>query len=295
MQPNGDEPIPQVKKPRAQHLWLRLAIYLALGYVIWCTALYFYQDQLMFPIDRAPAPLPRPVRGNIVVMTLDLDSGKQVESWFMPAPGTSTDHPAPVVIFFHGNAELIDYQDDIVRNYHRLGISVLLPEYRGYGYCGGSPSQEAIRKDCVRFYDKLIERAEVDPSRIVFHGRSLGGGVACDVATQRKPAVLILQSTFASAAQMAHGYLAPEFLAKNPFRNDRVVTQLDIPLLIFHGTHDGIIAVRHGRRLRDLAPDAVYIEYDCDHNDWPGLGNEQRFWDEIEKFLSKTGILMKGI
>jgi len=253
--------------------------------------MYCIQDRIVFPVDQAPAPLPRPVRADIVVTKLDLDSGEQVESWFLPAAGVSAHKPAPVVMFFHGNAELIDYQDDIVRQYHELGISVLLPEYRGYGHSGGSPSQDAIREDCVHFYDKLIERADVDASRIVFHGRSLGGGVACDVATQRKPAGLILQSTFASAAEMAHDYLTPSFLAKHPFRNDRVVSGIGIPLLIFHGTRDTIIPVHHGRHLRDLAPGAVYIEYDCGHNDWPGRGNEQRFWDEIKDFLSQSGIL----
>lgn len=290
-EPSSVEQTPSSPKPGYQRLWFRLAAYIVLAYVVWCAALYFYQDRIVFPIDQTPAPLPRPVRGNIVVTKLDLDSGGQVESWFLPAPGASADHPAPAVVFFHGNAELIDYQDDIVRHYHQLEISVLLPEYRGYGHCGGWPSQKAIREDCVRFYDNLIERADVDTSRIAFHGRSLGGGVACDLAMLRKPAVLILQSTFASAAQMAHDYLAPSFLAKHPFRNDRAVVQLGIPLLIFHGMHDPIIALHHGRRLRDLVPDAVYIEYDCGHNDWPGRGNEHRFWDEIRNFLSKTGIL----
>jgi len=285
---------PPSKKPGYQRLWLRLAAYIVLAYVSWCATLYFYQDRIVFPADQAPPPLPRPMTGDIVVTKLDLDSGESVESWFLPAPQATADHPAPVVVFFHGNAELIDYQDDIVRQYHRLGISALLPEYRGYGHSGGTPSQEAIREDCVRFYDKLLERADVDRSRIVFHGRSLGGGVACDVATRRKPAVLILQSTFASVAEMAHDYLAPAFLAKHPFRNDRVVARLGIPLLIFHGTRDPIIAVRHGRRLRDRTPDAVYIEYDCGHNDWPGRGNRQRFWDEIRNFLSETGILAEG-
>ena len=37
------------------------------------------------------------------------------------------ENPAPAVIFFHGNAELIDYQDVIIRGYHRLEYSVLLP------------------------------------------------------------------------------------------------------------------------------------------------------------------------
>lgn len=232
-----------------------------------------------------------PLTDQMVIHTLEFAPNARVEAWFVPALGVDSDHPSPAVIFFHGNAELIDYQDHIVRRYHAMGISVLLPEYRGYGLSGGTPSQEGIRSDCVKFYDWLIQRPGVDASRIVFHGSSLGGGVACDLATQREPAALILQSTFASVASMAHGYGVPSFLAKHPFRNDLYVAGSDVPKLIFHGCRDEIIPIAHGRKLRDLAPNALYIEYDCGHNDWPGRSNTEAAWGAIRSFLVGAGIV----
>ena len=56
------------------------------------------------------------------------------------------------------------------------------------------------------------------------------------------------------------------------------------------GTHDPIIPVTHGRALRDLAPDAVYIEYNCGHNDFPG-SNEESYWNEIKIFLLRCDII----
>ena len=75
---------------------------------------------------------------------------------------------------------------------------------------------------------------------------------------------------------MAHGYAAPEFLCRHPFRTDEIVQDLDVPVLIVHGTQDRIIPVEHGRRLHELAPAAAYLEYDCGHNDFPGPGKGKR-------------------
>lgn len=222
---------------------------------------------------------------------MDLASGGSVEAWFFPAPSATPEHPAPAIIFFHGNAERIDMLAGVARTYRQLGCSVLLPEYRGYGRCAGGPSRQAIRDDMIRWYDRLCERDDVDKTRIVFIGHSLGGAVAADLAVQRRPAAMILQSALVDLVAMAHSRLLLGFLVKNPFRTDLAVARLDCPLLICHGTHDRLVPIGHARRLRDVAPKARYVEYDCDHNDFPGAGNEAAYWGEITTFLTKNGIL----
>jgi uncharacterized protein len=271
---------------------VRIAAVLVLFYAAWCVAMYIYQDQLLFPADMAAPPLPLGYQGKTTIeMNLDLPSGGSVVAWFLPAPGVTPDSPGPVVVFFHGNAEIIDHQHDMVEGYHRLGCSILLPEYRGYGRAGGKPGEEAIVADAVHFYDELIKLPEADKSRIVFHGRSLGGGPAAQLAARRTPRALILESTFSSVAAMAAKYGCPSFLAKSPFRTDRVLESLDVPVLIFHGSDDDIIPVSHGRRLRDLARRGTYIEYGCRHNDFPGADNEEAYWNEIAAFLRRSAVI----
>ncbi len=273
---------------------LRGVAYVLLGYVAWCAALYFWQDRLIFPADVAGAPLPGEPRPPAETLTLPIAGGKEVVAWFAPAPGTGLGAPAPMVIYCHGNAELIDFQDFVLAGYRRLGVSVLLPEYRGYGRSAGQPSQTAIVEDIVAFRDLLAGRPDVDASRIILHGHSLGGGVAAQVAVRRRPAALILQSTFTSLSSFSSRYLAPSFLARHPFRTDRVLPTLDVPLLIMHGTRDEIVPVAHGRRLRQLAPGAAYMEFDCGHLDMPGDGNQQAYWELIGRFLSENGILRES-
>ena len=251
------------------------------------------QDKLVFPADMAPEPLAAAYQltQGTSLLQVDIETGGAVEAWFLPAPAASAGNAAPTVVFCHGNAEIVDYHDAIVSGYHRLGCSVLLPEYRGYGRSAGTPSEKGIVADAVRFYDQLIERDDIDASRIVFHGRSLGGGVAAQLAARRTPAALILESTLTSVAIMAHTYFAPTFLARHPFRTDRVVAEIDVPVLIFHGTRDRIIPVVHGHKLRQLAAGAAYVEYDCGHNDFPGRGNHDAYWNEIADFLTNAGVI----
>lgn len=281
---NPEAPTPKLPRRR----WVRAVRFILIAYGAWCAVLFLGQDWLIFPAGMAGAPQPQTAIPGTTVITLEIENGERVEAWFLPAPGCDSAHPAPVVIFFHGNAELIDYQQDLVGGYHRLGCSVLLPEYRGYGRSGGRPSQPAIGADAVRFYDIVVERGDVDASRIVFHGRSLGGAVAADLATHRTPAGLILQSAFTSMAAMANHFWVPGFLARHSFHTDRVVQSLDVPLLIFHGTSDHVVPVTHGRRLHDLATDSAYIEYPCGHNDLPGLAHSDAYWHAIEKFLAQA-------
>jgi len=275
-------------RSKVRRIIARGVVFAAALYVLWCGTLYFYQDKLLFPADLAPDPLPLLYDATTEEISFELEDGGSVVAWFIPAIDLKQGDSAPVVVFFHGNAEIIDYQSTAVEGYRRLGCSVLLPEYRGYGRCGGKPSEKGIVVDAVQFYDELVKRPDVDASRVFFHGRSLGGGPATQLAARRKPSALILESTFSSAASMASEYWAPWFLVSNPFRTDRVLEGLDVPILIFHGSRDDIIPVSHGRELRDIARQGTYVEYDCRHNDFPGRDNEETYWKDIERFLVKN-------
>jgi fermentation-respiration switch protein FrsA (DUF1100 family) len=212
-----------------------------------------------------------------------------VESWFLPGEGVSPGNPGPVVLFAHGNAELIDYWPEDLSWYRNKGISVFLPEFRGYGRSRGSPSQKAITEDFLKFYELLIERPDVYKSRIVFHGRSLGGGAVCTLAEKHPPAALILMSTFTSIVDMSRGFLVPGFLIKDPFKNIEVVKKLDIPILIIHGRHDDIIPYQHAERLHAAAKNSTLITYESDHNNCPP--DWAVFWKDVEKFLKGAKLL----
>ena len=264
---------------------------LACGYLVWCGLLYVTQTRMMFPRDLVPemntAPPPE-----ATVLTRGVAAGT-VHAWFLPAPGVSADDPGPAAIFFHGNGERIEMAGDAPALYHPLGVSVLLVEYRGYGDAAGTPGQDAIRADAVFFRDRIADRPDVDAERIVYHGRSIGAAVAADLARERRPAGLVLQSPFTRTAAMAWRYGVPPFLVAHPFRTDAALRRLDgVDVLLFHGSADGIIPVSHSRRLARIAgDDAELVTYDCGHNDFPGTGNVEDYERRIAAFLDRAGVV----
>ncbi len=279
-------------RPVYARFWFRLPLYLLAAYCSWLAGLYLLQDSMIFPTDMIPPAANEPDMGNGRMLQIQIDDG-QVEAYLCLAPSATAADPAPLALYFHGNAELIDHQGDIAATYLDRGISVLLVEYRGYGRSAGKPSQEGIVADAVRFYDEITKLPEIDKARIIFHGRSLGGAVAAQLAAQRKPAAMILESTFYSVQSVAKSYGAPGFLARHPFRTDRVVASIDIPILIFHGSHDNVIPTWHSRNLKKLAPHAEYAEFPCGHNDFPGAGNYGEYKQRIDRFLASAGLLMQ--
>lgn len=234
------------------------------AYAVGCS----FQERLIFPRDYAAAHA-RPVPRGAQSLWISAADGVAVEAWFIPAPAASPERPAPLVIFFHGNAELIDTNVDIANLYCPWGFSVLLAEYRGYGRSRGEPSQAAIVADMQQFHDLMATRPDIDPTRIVYHGRSLGGGVAGALAAARPPAALVLESTFTSLAAVARSRGLADPLCRHPFHTDRVLPTLARPVLLLHGVDDTLIPPSHARALHALVPGSTLVELPGHHNDFP--------------------------
>lgn len=195
----------------------------------------------------------------------------------------------PLVIFFHGNGEVIDFLPGQAEGFRKLGLGVLLVEYPGFGRSSGKPTERSITETAVAAYDAVLQREEVDPKRIILFGRSLGGGAACALAARRPSAALILQSTFTSTRPFARAFFVPGFLARDLFDNAKVLTAYRQPVLLFHGSRDSTVPPEHSRKLQRLAPHARLVELPCDHNDFPPDWRE--FYQFISLFLKDADVI----
>jgi hypothetical protein len=257
----------------------------ALAYVAWLTILYFLQDQMIFPgckLRQAGDSFPKPADAES--LWIDAAPGVRVEAWFLPGAGPTPEKPGPLVVFAHGNAELIDDGPPFLQTYREWGLSVLLVEYRGFGRSGGTPTEAGIVADFAAFLERIRARPEVDPAKIVYHGRSIGGAVLAQLAVRRPPAALILESTPDSIAGMAARYGAPPWLVRSPFRTDLAVARIEAPILLLHGAADDIIPPSHSRRLAKRAGGkAKLVEAPGGHNDFPR--DPEAYWWTIRAFI----------
>jgi fermentation-respiration switch protein FrsA (DUF1100 family) len=258
-------------------------------YIVYCGFLFLMQRKIMFPRGMIPQPAAasRKLPG-LEIIWLETESGK-VESWLLTPASGSAAGPIPAVIFGHGNGELIDFWPDELMRFTRLGMALLLVEYPGYGRSAGSPSQESITEAFVAAYDVLASRKDIDSSRIVLFGRSLGGGAVCALSNQRPSAAMILMSTFTSARSFAWRYLAPSFLVRDPLENLSAVKDYNGPVLIMHGRHDTVIPFSHGTALHKAARKGKLISYEAGHNDCPP--DWEVFWKDIQVFLLENKII----
>jgi hypothetical protein len=263
--------------------------WLFLLYVAYCGLLYFFQRQILFPRSLVPQPLKSDQHiAGLQKLWLNTGFGK-VEAWFLPPASGRPAAPAPAVIFGHGNGEIIDFWPATLEGFTRLGIALLLVEYPGYGSSAGSPSQDSIAQTFVAAYDELVLRKDIDSSRIIFFGRSLGGGAVCALAQRRSSAALILMSTFTSVRSFAKQFLVPSFLVRDPFDNLSVIKNYTGPILILHGRRDEVIPFSHGRKLFKSVQNGKMIAYDAGHNDCPP--DWKVFWRDVEGFLHDIGLI----
>lgn len=250
-------------------------------YLAWCVFLWSMQAGMLYPVAMAGPGLSDAaiaMERDVERMRITQDDGVETEAWLLR---TATVPSRGLVCFLHGNAELIDDALFEAREWTRRGFDVVLPEYRGYGRTPGTPSQARIVPDVVRTIGEASERTGA--TRVILHGRSLGSGVAAQAAVEVEDrlAGLVLESPFRSVAAFAWRFGVPPAFVRDPYRTDRVLPDLSVPILILHATADEIVPVADGRALAGLNPGARLVELEGSHNS--GLSRQAGYWKAIDE------------
>jgi len=280
----------KVKDPkrRPAAIGRRLLFIILAMYVLYLGVALVMQETLYFPrYMTGPAPAQPDLPRGVESIWIEPESGVRVEAWLGIPERASADEPAPLVVFTHGNGELIDHNTLIVDHYLALGFAILMPEYRGYGRSTGKPNQRDITSDVLAFMDLAMENERVADRPVVYHGRSIGGGILGSVAAVRPPDAMVIESSFTSLRAMMGRYLVPPFIARNHMDTNSVIAELDIPILIIHGDHDFVIPVSHAHRNAATARDAELIIIDgFGHNDI--FPTDPPFRDALQRMLDKA-------
>ena len=260
-------------------------------YGLFLCLIFLRQGSFIYPGAKTRVdPLPPHTQG-AEVLRIPTAAGN-VEALFLPATAGSDVLQKPVVIFAHGNGEVIDFWLTALHGFRERGIGVLLVEYPGYGRSAGSPSEVSLRAAMDAAYDRVAADPRVDRTRIFGFGQSLGGGAICLLARDRPLRALILQSTFPSLDIFAAGYWAPSFLLRDHFNNLSTVRNFRGPMLVIHGRDDRLIPWQQGQRLAAASAHATFRLYDCGHGCWDP--EHLPFWQDAMPFLLQAGILERA-
>jgi fermentation-respiration switch protein FrsA (DUF1100 family) len=218
------------------------------GYVAFVIALYFGQRAVLYFPRSAPIA-PAAVLPEAEAVALATSDGERVIAWHVPPRGER-----PIVIYFHGNAEVVATRVARHREVIADGTGLLALSYRGYMGSTGRPTEDGLLHDAEAAYD--FAAARYPPERIVLWGHSLGSGVAVALASRRPVAKLILEAPFSSTVDVAAAMspIVPvRWLMLDQFHSDERIGAVKASLLILHGERDPVVPIRFGERLFALA------------------------------------------
>lgn len=267
-------------------LWWRvgrgLGLGLVLAYSLVAVAMMFAEESLVFFPSRYPEGLWTPAELQPEDAWFQAADGTRLHGWYV-----AQEQPRAVVLFCHGNGGNITHRAEILRILHdRVGVAVLIFDYRGYGRSAGTPNEAGVLQDARAARAWLAQRAGVAEKEIVLLGNSLGGGVAVDLAAKDGARALVLENTFTSLPDVAAHYypwLPVRLLMRTRFDSLGKIGAYRGPLLQSHSEGDTLIPVAFARRLFAAAnePKQFVALNGLDHNDL----QTPAYFDTLRQFL----------
>ncbi|MBK8176823.1 MAG: alpha/beta hydrolase [Rhodospirillales bacterium] len=221
---------------------------------------------------------------------------------------------APVILYFHGNGEIASDYDTIAPFYTRLGITLFVVDYRGYGVSGGAPNGTSLIDDAWSVYAQaqgVLAENGITTDQFYVMGRSLGSAAALEIVHRAEMskansiasntesslpniAGLIIESGFAYTFPLIEriGFLqlADSYEHKDGFGNLDKIASARLPTLIIHGERDWIIPIGDAEALHEASPSTnktLLRIPSAGHNDLMLVGR-QAYFDAVALFCGRS-------
>jgi hypothetical protein len=257
--------------------------------LVFTAVLYLMQDRLVFHPGRTIEATPADVGLPFEDVMFTAADGVRLTGWYVPA----ADANAPAVLFCHGNGGNISHRLMTLQILRRLGLHVLIFDYRGYGASKGTPSEQGTYADARAGWDWLVEQRGISPDRIILQGRSLGASVAAWLATEVSPAGLILESGMTSAVDLGSEmyWFIPGFLMRALCRYEYDtrgdLARAGCPVLVMHSPEDTMVPFSHGQANYAAAGEPKrFVELRGGHNDAHEVSGEI-YTNAIRAFVAR--------
>lgn len=239
-----------MKEKTKRRLW-RIVKIIPVIYFLGGFALWYLQDSIfLHPIPlRAGHVFSFKAPHEEINLQLDENSILNVVKFF-PVDSTAV---AGVVLYFHGNRENVNRYADCADYFTRNGYEVWMPDYPGFGKSTGKFSEQRLYNDAALLYKLVSKRFAAE--QIVVYGRSLGTGVATELASHQPCKQLILETPYYSLPELAGAHFPfypTSYMMRYEFPLYDYLPQVKAPVTIFHGTNDGVIPYKHSLRLKPL-------------------------------------------
>ncbi len=212
-----------------------------------CSALYFRQESLLFRPEKLDAHFRFEFPQKFTEVNLPVDGATLNALHF-----TAT-NPKGVVLYFHGNSGSLRSWGDVAESFTSRNFDLFIIDYRGYGKSSGTiRSEQQLIGDGETAFAYVSQRYA--PENIIIYGRSLGTGLAAQIAQRHSPKMLILETAYVSLKELTGRFYpyVPGFLLKFPMRTDLALPQIKSPIYLIHGTADEVVPYDSSEKLMPL-------------------------------------------
>jgi uncharacterized protein len=224
--------------------WLKIA---AVVYIVCGTGLYFFQEKILFHPEKLPADyrfnFEQPFKEN----DLPVNAKKNLSIVQFTVPDSVC---KGVVLYFHGNRKNIERYAPFAVNFTRNNYEVWMIDYPGFGKSTGKRTEQILYDDATTLYK--MARARFSKDSIIIYGKSIGTGVAAQLASAKDCKRLLLETPYYSIDALLNHYafIYPvSWLTKYHFPTFSYLKKVEAPITIFHGTKDEVIPYKQAIQL----------------------------------------------
>jgi len=247
-----------------------------------CLFYYFFQNRLIFVrygiYGKYRFRLDKPHKE----ILLKSEEGETLHGLWI-----KVDKPKGLLIYFHGNTGSLKRWGKNAALFTKYGYDVLAPEYRGYGKSTGKPSEKALINDAHIFYDFALEH--YSEKNIVLYGRSLGSGVAVQLAATKNAKLVVLETPFSSLLDVIQSnvpFIPFKYLLKYPFKSIDHIDKVKSEILVLAGKIDTQVPYKSSLELYNKVAERkdthLYSFKRGDHNT---LSSFKKFNRIMEEYL----------
>ncbi|MEQ6121287.1 alpha/beta hydrolase [Reichenbachiella sp. MALMAid0571] len=261
---------------------LYIGICAVLIYALIILAVYLFQEKLIFQ----GSPLPDDFKFDIEV---------PFEEVYLDTPDSSRIHgvmlkskaPKGVILYFHGNRKNIIRWGNLAAYFTQYDYDVFVIDYRGYGKSTGNRTETLLHEDALLAYDYLTK--QYSESDIIIYGRSLGTGLACQLASKVKAKALILETPYHNFSEMLFErlmILPSKNIFKYKFNSADYIGKITCPIYIFHGTSDNVVPIEYGQRLAQSGNKELLKFFTIENGQHNNLNEFSQYNDLMKKILN---------
>ncbi len=233
------------EKLRKNLKWVKIGL---LIYVLAGIALYFLQEAILFrPISlKSNYKYDFPEKHEDINIPVNDNSNLNFIRFFSRDTVTKA-----VVLYFHGNKKNISWYAKYTPYFTRHGYEVWMIDYPGYGKSTGRLTEDNLYKWADYLY--RFAKSKFSPDSIIIYGKSMGTGIASQLASKQASKRLILETPYYDFPSLLKTYLPfypIDWMIKYKLPTHRHLLHTHVPVTILQGTDDGIVTYNNAERLK---------------------------------------------